>query len=117
MAFPSVTTRQFGREDLKRSSSGSVGFELEVVEVGSGRKVFSKDVSLNVARSVLEVEEAWESVEFLLQVVDSFQVGAPSTFQSSKFPEIDRMLSELTTKELLPKGLLINGSYLVRISR
>ncbi|MGK0237730.1 MAG: hypothetical protein ACI92G_001190 [Candidatus Pelagisphaera sp.] len=117
LAFPSVTTRQFGREDLKRSSSGSVGFELEVVEVGSGRKVFSKDVSLNVARSVLEVEEAWESVEFLLQVVDSFQVGAPSTFQSSKFPEIDRMLSELTTKELLPKGLLINGSYLVRISR
>lgn len=117
LAFPYVATRHFGRENLKRSSSEPAGLELEVVAVGSGRTVFSKDVSINVSRSVLELEEAWESVEFLLQVVDSFQVGTPSTVQSSRFPEIDRKLSELMTKELLPKGLLINGSYLVRISR
>lgn len=117
LAFPYVTTWQFGRESLKRSRSESAGLGLEVVEVGSGRAVLSKDVSVDVARSVLEVEEAWESVEFLVQVVDSFQVGAPSTVRSTRFPEIDRMLSELMTKELLPKGLLLNGSYLVRISR
>ena len=117
LAFPYVATRHFGRENLKRSSSGSAGLELEVVEVGSGRTVFSKEISINIARSVLVLEEAWKSVEFLLQVVDSFQVGTPSTVQSSRFPEIDRKLGELMTKELLHKGLLINGSYLVRISR
>ncbi|MDG2255934.1 MAG: hypothetical protein P8L49_13345 [Opitutaceae bacterium] len=117
LAFPYVATRQFGREESIRSRSGLEGLGVEIVEVGTGRSVVSKATSVSVGRSVLEVEEAWESVEFLVQVVDSFQVGTPSTVQSSRFPEIDRKLSELMTKELLPKGLLLNGSYLVRISR
>lgn len=117
LAFPFVVTRQFGRKAFNRARSDREGIGLEVVELSSGRFVFSRDILNNAARSVLEEEEAWESVEFLVQVVDSFHVGAPSTVQSSRFPEIDRMLSELMTKELLPKGLLVNGSYLIRVSR
>lgn len=117
LAFPFVVAKHLGREEVERARAQNEGVGLEVIEVGSGRTVFSQDFNRNVGRSILDVEETWESVEFLVQVVDSFQVGTPSTVLSSRFPEIDRSLSELMARQLLPKGLLRNGSYLVRISR
>ncbi len=117
LEFPFVVAKQFGREAANRPQAIREGVGLEVIEVGSGRTVISRDVYSNDAPSVFELEEAWESVEFLLQVMDSFQEGVPLVVQSSRFPDIDRKLGEILTKELLPKGLLGNGSYLVRISR
>ena len=115
--FPVSVTERFGRVAFDGGETRRASVGVEIVEVGSGETVYSRSLYNNEALELMATEEGWESVEFLAQVVDSFVAGTPMTVTSSRFPELDRELGELARRELLPKGLLRNGSYLVRISR
>ncbi len=117
LAFPFAVTERFGRASISRSQEEIDGISLEVVRVGTGEFVYSRSHYNNAAQEIMEFEELWEPASFLVQIVDSFQVSVPSTARSSGFPEIDQKLGVLIMRDLLPKGLLANGSYLVWISR
>lgn len=110
-------TRQFGRVALNRTERLSEGIELEVIRMKNGEPVFEEIYYNSVAQEILEFPGSWGIASFIVQIVDSFQVGLPSMDESVGDPEVDRRINDMVVRELLPKGLLGNGSYRVRISR
>ncbi len=117
LQFPVATLAQFGRGSLATADRVPESLGLEVVNLRTGETIERRRVYNNAALDIAALETGWDSVEYLVEILDSFAAGAATVVKSSQFPEIDRRFSELMRRELLPKGLLINGSYLIRISR
>jgi len=115
--FPFDTTSHFGRVALNVPQLEDKGVELEIVEMNDGTVVFEDVFYNNAAREILEIPGSWGIASFIIQVVDSFQVGLPLIDQSVGNLNADGRLSEIVVADLLPKGLLNNGSFRVRISR
>jgi hypothetical protein len=87
------------------------GVELEVVRMRDGATMFEETFYNNVADEILKIPGSWGIASFIVQVVDSFQVGRPSIDQSAGNSEVDSQLSNLIVLQLLPKGLLTNGFF------
>lgn len=117
LGFPFQVTRQFGRVAFETPRFDREGIELEIVRMRDGEVVFEEAYYNSVAKEILEMPGNWGIASFIVQVVDSFLVGRPSTDQSAGNSEADSRLSELAVRELMPKGLLTNGSFHVRIVR
>ncbi len=117
LEFPFEATRQFGRVAIETPKLAGDGVELEVIRMHDGQVVFEGSYYNSVAQEIVALPGNWGIASFVIQVVDSFRVGLPLTDQSVGNLEADRQLSELVLRELLPKGLLNNGSFRVRISR
>ena len=117
LEFPIAVSNQFGRAERAADPQLEESLGLEIVRLDSGETVARQSLYNNAALELSKQEVAWDSMEFLVEVLDSFAAGSATVVKSSRFPEIDRAFSELLRRELLPKGLLRNGAYLVRISR
>ncbi len=115
--FPFQVTRQFGRVAVETPRLDREGIELEIVRMRDGEVVFEEAYYNNVAKEIIEMPGNWGIASFIVQVADSFLVGRPSTDQSAGNLEADSKLSDLAVRELMPKGLLTNGSFQVRIAR
>lgn len=117
LGFPISVSKQFGRGERSVDPQLEESLGLETIRLDTGETIARQSVYNNAALEISKRELGWDSVEFVVEVMDSFAAGAATVARSSGFPEIDREFSELLRRELLPKGLLSNGSYLVRISR
>ncbi|HAT60357.1 MAG TPA: hypothetical protein DCS60_06245 [Opitutae bacterium] len=117
LGFPLWTTRQIGRVAAKTQRLAREGVELEVVRMRDGTTVFEETFYNNVADEILKIPGSWGIASFIVQVVDSFQVGRPSIDQSTGNSEADSQLSNLIVLQLLPKGLLTNGFFHVKVAR
>ncbi len=115
--FPFQVTRQLGRVARDNPRLDREGVDLEIVRMRDGETVFEESYYNNVAVEILEIPGDWGLASFLVQIVDSFQVGSPSIDQSVGNSEADSKLSDLIVRELMPKGLLTNGSFHVKLSR
>ena len=117
LGFPLQITRQLGRVAAKTQRLAREGVELEVVRMRDGATVFEETFYNNVADEILKIPGSWGIASFIVQVVDSFQVGRPSIDQSAGNSEADSQLSNLIVLQLLPKGLLTNGFFHVKVAR
>lgn len=115
--FPFEATSQFGRVALSLPQLKGEGVELEIVEMDDGTVVFENVYYNSAAQEILEIPGTWGIASFIIQVVDSFQVGLPLIDESVGNLTADGRVSEIVVADLLPKGLLNNGSFRVRISR
>lgn len=115
--FPFKVTRQFSRVAIETPRLIREGIDLEVVRMGDGEIVFEETFYTNAAKEILEIPGDWGIASFIVQIVDSFQVGRPFMDQSVGNSDADRKLSDLAARELLPKALLNNGSFHVRVAR
>ena len=117
LGFPLQITRQLGRVAANTQRLAREGVELEVVRMRDGATVFEETFYSNAADEILKIPGSWGIASFIVQVVDSFQVGRPSIDQSAGNSEADSQLSNLIVLQLLPKGLLTNGFFHVKVAR
>ena len=117
MDFSIDRTKGFGRRDSYLQSSEDESIELDVVRLNDGETVLDRSYNNEVARQVRELPGDWGSASFIVQIVDSFQVGSPVPEPGSGSPEADSRLRLFVETEFIPKGELRDGFYSVQISR
>ncbi len=117
LGFPLHTTRQFGRVATDTQRLAREGVDLEIVRMRDGQVIYEDAIYNSVADEILEMPGSWGIASFIVQIVDSFQVGRPSIDQSAGNLEADNELSDLVVSDLLPKGLLTNGFFHVEVAR
>ena len=117
LGFSIDRTKGFGRRDRNLQSVKDESIELDIVRLNDGESVLERSYGNDVARQVRELPGDWGSASFIVQILDSFQVGLPVTERGSGSLEADARLMSFVETEFIPKGELRDGFYLVQISR
>ena len=117
LGFSIDRTKGFGRRDRNLRSVEDESIELDIVRLNDGETVLDRYYNNEVAQQVRQLPGDWGSASFIVQILDSFQVGLPVTERGSGSPEADARLRLFVETEFIPKGELRDGFYLVQISR
>lgn len=115
--FPMDRTKDFGRRALDAQFVEDESFELKITRLDDGASVLDQKYGSEMGLEIRQLPGDWGSASFLVQIVDSFQVGSPITERGSGSSEADSRLRGLVETVLVPKGKLSDGFYAVQISR
>ena len=117
LGFSIDRTKGFGRRDRNLQSVEDESIVLVIVRLFDCVSVLVRSYVNDVARQVRQLPGDWGSASFIVQILDSFQVGLPVTERGSGSLEADARLRSFVETEFIPKGELRDGFYLVQISR
>ncbi len=115
--FPMDRAKGFGRRVLNVQFVEDESFELKIIRLNDGATVVDRQYESELALEIRQLPGDWGSAAFLVQIVDSFQVGLPITENGSGSTEADSRLRHLVETVLIPQGELSDGFYAVQISR
>ena len=116
VGFEASVLNAFGRKAEAPPSFAREGFETRVIDLSSGEELFSDRIYNNEARSTLvHGWPEWRPAQFLVSVADSFAVQEITVVSSSGSSGADELLRGVALSGILRRGLLEDGSYLVKI--
>ena len=92
LGFSIDRTKGFGRRDRNLQSIEDESIELDIVRLNDGESVLDRSYGNDVARQVRQLPGDWGSASFIVQILDSFQVGLPVTERGSGSLEADARL-------------------------
>ena len=115
--FEMDRTKGFGRVARNLQSVEDDSVEMEIVRLKDGSPVLGRSYNNEVSEQIRDLPGTWGTASFVIQVIDSFQVGSPILNQGSGSAEADSRLKGFIETALIPKGELNDGFYTVQISR
>lgn len=106
----------FSRKAEERLPAGLDGFEARVVDLKTGNELYRDRIYNNEARrSLSESLPEWRPAQFVMSVADSFVLQEMTVASSSGSSEADALLRTVVLSGILGRGVLNDGSYLVKI--
>ena len=123
--FESVEEAQltFAADDFRnlgRKVEGAIApldslLEVKVLDPASGETLFFRSYTNSAARELAEGWPDWRPARFLASVESSFLSTRMNVLESSGFEEVDRRLEVLLASQLIGKGMLKDGPYIVEV--
>lgn len=115
LSFEFRRTEMMGRRKKEVRPAIEDAIRVMIRRPRSGEVVFQKSLYYNVAPKLESIRRDWEPALLLADVEHSFFSQNYIWIKSTGYQEIDELIPGLLSDEILPRGTLSDGPYLIEI--